>query len=75
MQPPIIQEWIRQFYDWSFHGPNIIKNDDEWFEFDQETGMFRVKMIAKSSKPSKPLSTEEAFKQTLRTIKIMEITI
>lgn len=29
---------INMFYDWSFHGPNVIKNDDEWMEFNKNNG-------------------------------------
>ena len=35
--------YIEMFYDWSFHGPNVIKNDDEWLEFNKDnSGFFNI---------------------------------
>ena len=44
------QDYIRMFYDWSLHGPNVIKNDEEWMEFDENTGFFKIAMVPGSSK-------------------------
>ena len=55
------KDYIRMFYDWSFHGPNVIKNDDEWLEFNEETGFFTIAM--NNVKPGKYI-----FEKTLQDI-------
>ena len=41
--PESYKPYIEMFYDWSFHGPNVIKNDDEWLEFNKgNSGFFNT---------------------------------
>jgi hypothetical protein len=55
---------ISMFYDWSFHGPNVIKNDEEWMKFDEDTGFFKIATYI----PDGRRDEQPVFRKTLQAI-------